>query len=189
MGYELVGTTENACPCGESLMLESWYMDDWNRTKNEYEMVCEDCRSKYIHQEGRWVKMEDWQKKAIAVQRYKAKRLSIETLAAEELADEWYQHFAHIKTKKAFYDAMAEDVGAGLTRSYFNKEVAGKTMEETIKLLFNKMLKSWEPQEMMEKLSSKNPLIIAEIKELDKLLAEKKVAESEFNAKLNKQIY
>lgn len=180
MGYELMGTTEEACPCGESVTIESRYMDDWNRTKSENEMVCETCRSEYTYQEERWVKLVDWQKKAVAIQRYKSKRLSIEKLATEELADEWYQYFAHIKTKKGFYEAMAENTGAGLTRSYFNKEVAGKSMEETIKMLFGKMLRSWGPDVVAEKISSKNPLILAEIEKLNKLLVEKETAEREW---------
>ncbi|MBD8015051.1 hypothetical protein [Planococcus wigleyi] len=180
MGYELMGTTEKACPCGKSLIIESRYMDDWNRTKSDYEMVCETCRSEYTHQEGQWVKLVDWQKKAVAVQRYNTKRLSVEKLAAEELADEWYQHFAHIKTKKGFYNAMAEDTGAGLTISRFNKEVAGKSMEETIKLLFGEMLRSWGPEVVAEKISSKNEKIIAESESLKKLFAEKRAAEIEW---------
>ncbi|MGM0899210.1 MAG: hypothetical protein ACQEV0_14980 [Bacillota bacterium] len=185
MGYDLMGTTEKTCPCGESVTIESRYMDDWNRTKSVYEMVCETCRQEYTHQEGHWVKIEDWQKKVDAIRRYKKKKLSIDELAAEELADEWYQYFAHIKTKKAFYLAMAEKTGASLTNSRFNSEVARKSMDETIKHLFNVTLRYTGTQDVTEKISSENPLIVAELKELDKLLAKKKVAENEFRTKLH----
>lgn len=182
MGYDLMGTTEKACPCGKSITIESRYMDDWNRTKSEYEMVCETCRNEYTHEEGRWVKIEDWQKKRNAVQKYNAKKWSVEKLAAEELADEWYQYFAHVKTKKALYFALT---GENDTNWRFNKEVAGKSMEESIKHQLNAWLRSIGAQRVMEKISSKNPQIFVEVEELNKLLAEKKAAEIEWNAKLN----
>ncbi len=65
-------------------------------------MVCEACRSEYLHKAGHWVKIIDWQNKIDAVRRCKVKRLSVEELATEELTDEWYEYYSHIKTKKAF---------------------------------------------------------------------------------------
>lgn len=185
MGYDLMGTTEKTCPCGESVTIESRYMDDWNRTKSEYEMVCETCRQEYTHQEGYWVKIVDWQRKVDAVSRYEVKRRSVEELAAEELADEWYKYFSHIKTKKAFYLTLAEKTGAGLTNSRFNSEAAKKSMEETIKHLLNVSLRYTGTQDVMEKISSENPLLLVELEELNRLLTEKRDAESEFKSKLH----
>lgn len=182
MGYDLMGTTEKACPCGKSLTIESRYMDDWNRTKSEYEMVCEKCRKEYTHEVGQWVKIEDWQKKLNVVQKYDAKKRSVEKLAAEELADEWYQHFAHVKTKKALYFALT---GYKEVHWRFSKEVAGKSIEEAIKLQLTSWIRSVGAKRAMEKISSTNPLVLAEVEELNQLLAEKKAAESEFRTKLN----
>lgn len=182
MGYDLMGTTEKACPCGKSITIESRYMDDWNRTKSEYEMVCENCRKEYTHEVGQWVKIEDWQKKVNAVQKYDVKKRSVEELAAVELADEWYEHFAHVKTKKALYFALT---GVNETNWRFNKEVAGKSIEDAIKHQLIEWLRSVGAQGVMEMISSTNPLVLAEVEELNQILTEKKAAENEFRTKLN----
>ncbi len=45
------------------------------------------------------------------------------------------------KNEKSFYLALVEKTGAGLTNSRYNSEVARKSMEETIKHLFNVSLR------------------------------------------------
>lgn len=195
MGYELMGTHEEVCPCGKSKKITTSYMDDWNRTKSTYEMVCDTCRNEYIQQENYWVKKEDWQKKEMAEKKYKNKKLIVENISTDELAEEWYQYFSHIKTKKALYSNLVENWNWSLgvdgysrapySRTRFNEEVVRKSIEESIRHLFKVMLDYTNVHQVADKISSENKKILSDLKTLDKLLVEKRAAEREMNSKLH----
>lgn len=47
MSWEEMCTKKYPCKCGKGFYIETTYMDDWNRTRETYEIECEDCKKKY----------------------------------------------------------------------------------------------------------------------------------------------
>lgn len=48
MGWELMSTNTQLCPCGNGFVVEKRYMDDWNNTEEDCYIECEDCKEKQI---------------------------------------------------------------------------------------------------------------------------------------------
>ncbi len=51
VSWELMHTSEKPCKCGKGKLITKAYMDDWNRTKEEYVLDCEECQKKYVLKE------------------------------------------------------------------------------------------------------------------------------------------
>lgn len=47
MSYELDSTRKMKCPCGKGYIVEKNYSDDWGRFKNDFSIICNDCKEKY----------------------------------------------------------------------------------------------------------------------------------------------
>jgi hypothetical protein len=49
LSWEETGRRRYPCPCGKGEYEEVDYMDDWNRTDEKHEMVCPDCKERYVY--------------------------------------------------------------------------------------------------------------------------------------------
>ena len=47
MSWEEMGTRSIPCPCGKGKIIRTDYMDDWNRSEEEYSIDCPECKAKY----------------------------------------------------------------------------------------------------------------------------------------------
>jgi predicted RNA-binding Zn-ribbon protein involved in translation (DUF1610 family) len=70
MSWEVMSRTKFTCPCGKGEYEVISEMDDWNRTRDSAEMLCPNCKDKYIWREvnpsnrpareySTWVKKEN----------------------------------------------------------------------------------------------------------------------------------
>ena len=51
MAYDLDRTIKYKCPCGEGLILEKCYSNDWNQRRTDYSIDCPTCGSVGMHVE------------------------------------------------------------------------------------------------------------------------------------------
>lgn len=49
MSWEEMGTREYPCECGRGKKIVTWYMDDWNRTKDSERIECDFCNSHHLY--------------------------------------------------------------------------------------------------------------------------------------------
>lgn len=53
MSWELISTYKKKCLCGKGTVTVERYMDDWNRTKEDSCLECDDCERKQIEEHNK----------------------------------------------------------------------------------------------------------------------------------------
>lgn len=91
MSWELMNTDKQPCLCGRGSVIIKRYMDDWNRTKEEKYLECEDCRKT---QEKRQEELKEWSKSCDKLVSY----------FNENYLDQWITYFKNKKTKKSIWE-------------------------------------------------------------------------------------
>ncbi len=49
MSWEEIGKRRVPCPCGKGEVEETDFLDDWNRSETRREILCKDCKERYIY--------------------------------------------------------------------------------------------------------------------------------------------
>jgi len=69
MNWELSRASRHKCPCGQGTYTVRTFVDDWNRSEEQWDMDCLKCRRKYDLcsstnlKSGRLVRINRWVKK------------------------------------------------------------------------------------------------------------------------------
>ena len=69
MNWELSGASKHKCPCGQGTYTIRIFLDDWNRSEEQWDMDCIKCRRKYdlcsttIPKSGRLLRTNRWVRK------------------------------------------------------------------------------------------------------------------------------
>lgn len=107
MSYEFMRKYEKTCPCGKGKILVTVEMDDWNRTREDETILCEECRMR---------------ERIKAEEDAKYFKLSNDVIAyfKEKYLVELLKYFDQIKTKKGIWQLMWElGMEAGSLQSFY----------------------------------------------------------------------
>jgi len=69
MNWELSRASKHKCPCGQGTYTVRTFLDDWNRSEEQWDMDCLKCRRKYdlcsstIPKSGKLLRTHRWVKK------------------------------------------------------------------------------------------------------------------------------
>lgn len=188
MGMELMGEQEHPCPCGASVYKSYSYMDDWNRTKTEYQMLCPACKGNFVLEftpRGEtWTERETYEAKRELEQEIEEKQEGLTKEAENELRGEWHALFQGLKSKKAVHETLADgwDWNLGvegyprgpLTRYAFNEKVRRLSVEEAVDVLLPYLLRHANVQQVMHRLGSNNKRLTKQVEEIKRLKERKR---------------
>jgi Transposase, Mutator family len=109
MSWEEVSRSRHPCPCGRGEYEESYWSDDWGRGETRYEMLCPECKGRYVYVDyplkGFYGPPRGWTLKSIL----EAERRHREEVTAKAKAaywDIWRAKFAGLKTKKEAWEVL-----------------------------------------------------------------------------------
>jgi hypothetical protein len=146
MGWDLMSEKQHICACGSGTYTVRFFMDDWNRTEERWEMDCPICKQRYqlytysyydsgMSSEGQvWVlKAELAKVESIGTQLNKA-RNDIVDFATSRYMEAWLSYFQDAKTKKEKWRRLTDD-GRRMypSLSAFYQHTKDRSVEEYLK--------------------------------------------------------
>lgn len=121
MSWEEMSNSQYKCPCGLGTYTIKFFMDDWNRSEERWEMDCPTCKQNYrlytyyYYDSGMecksylWVPREAYTKvENIGVQLNKAKK-EVVGIATSRYMDKWLVYFQDARTKKEIWRRLTDN--------------------------------------------------------------------------------
>ncbi|WP_124065675.1 hypothetical protein [Clostridium sp. E02] len=93
MSWELMNTIEKTCLCGKGHVIIKYFMDDWNRSREESYCDCEYCNKKQLEEQNKRKEMISACEKIVCY-------------FNDNYLDQWIVYFCGMKSKKSIWERV-----------------------------------------------------------------------------------
>lgn len=149
MSWDEINTQKYECPCHSSTYTIKYLMDDWNRSDEQWEMNCPECRQKhrlhtyYYQYKGmtckahRWITKEAHEKVSNIETKYNRMKDQIVALAGSRYLDKWLSYFDGAKSKKDVWRWLTDNGARYPSLSTFYAHLKNDNLEKYLRKEFD----------------------------------------------------
>jgi hypothetical protein len=121
MSWELSSAMKHKCPCGQGTYTVRTFMEDWNRSEEQWDMDCPKCKRKYYLYAGSdpksgmllrsncWVKRQTLSRVLRVEEQVEKAKNGVVRLATSRYETKWLAYFKEAKSRKEAWQRLTDD--------------------------------------------------------------------------------